>query len=287
MAIRRNEVFDDTPQRTAVRDMPSSAMRPGDMLNHPELYNFNHTARAMNSIGSLVGCCDVGAPVYLRWQPRHLVQQMHMHGHAAVVYGTREAVIDIFQNVHSMCRIGGLEIRNSRNRSIEFTNDSSIVFAYASDGLIAGYNFNSVWIIGQRAEPRAMDAEIERRDSQEQTTRLQQEVESQRAMLRAIEERRQRIMAGARESASNSTAGVRPHQLHNAAEILRRFQNGLMTSGEAMQELRSTMPEGSVSMVPDQEMSEEAGEKLAKREIKPSEPVSFPEKRIFLVGDDE
>src|SRR5580698_448904 len=273
MAIRRNEVFDDTPQRTHRGDMPSSAMRPGDMLNHPDLYNFNHTARAMNSIGSLVGCCDVGAPVYLRWQPRHLVQQMHMHGHAAVVYGTREAAIDTFQNVHSMCRLGGLEIRSARNRSIEFTNDSSIVFAYADD-YITGYNFNSVWIIGQRAEPRAMYAEIERRDSQEQTTRLQQEVESQRAMLRAIEERR-----SSRESASNSTAGVRPHQLHNAAEILRRFQSGLMTSGEAMQELRSTMPEGSVSMVPDQEMSEEAGEKLAKREIKPSEPVSFPEKR--------
>src|SRR5580700_7165610 len=114
---------------TMVSSEPARTIRPGDLLAEA---NFIGTAENHNTIGALVGCCAVTAPVYIGWGVRWFRERMAATPSTgcAVVFGPSNAVREIYIDLQSHL---SMELRNVRDRTMELQSGKRIVFIYLED----------------------------------------------------------------------------------------------------------------------------------------------------------
>jgi hypothetical protein len=251
---------------TQVISNPVRTIRPGDLLTDGCVSL--STAEKHNTVGALVGCCNLTAPVYIGWNVQYFVHALAIHAlargnsHSAVVFGPGSVVRERYIDLH---RATGQSIRNTRSRSIELQDGNRVMFVYLEDNAdqLRGYYFDSVWIVGE---------------SNHSTSRVEQ-------VLPAMERSTGRIG----ELRSGYRGAVRAHYYNEQEYVDNRTATGIRAAQEQAWERMQEESRRVIALEQERLLTEmRLRQEQLLAEVKETqdrlneETVKFPEKRVFL-----
>ena len=243
---------------------PSRTVRPGDLLDGSVAPNFVNTATKHNVTGALVGACDTAAPVYIGWHPayfhdRMMSRPLASEGYNAVVFGPRSAVIDVFVDIH---RTMSGQLRTLRDRSMILLNGVRILFFYLEDdpNALRSRHFSSVWIVGER--------------------QARQELYNRSAII--DEDRIGQVRSGYRGAVRAQYRGQVGESFELGGVASNSNQQVVEINAETLRQQIAQITGVSVGGVDITDAVEEV--KPQKKED--TEPITFPERRLFLMEEE-